>query len=117
MARKSNALTAREVTAIKVPGRYADGAGLYLQVSPKVKSDSVTKSWLFRFTFNGKPKQMGLGSLNTVSLAEARGTALECRKLVQAGIDPISAKRHAPPKKQRHYSLRRSKILQRNIFA
>ena len=95
MARKSNALTAREVTAIKVPGRYADGAGLYLQVSPKVKSDSVTKSWLFRFTFNGKPKQMGLGSLNTVSLAEARGIALECRKLVQAGIDPITKRQAA----------------------
>jgi len=28
MARKSNALTAREVATIKAPGWYADGAGL-----------------------------------------------------------------------------------------
>ncbi len=89
MARKSNALTAREVATIKVPGRYADGAGLYLQVSPRVGSEGVTKSWLFRFTFNARPKQMGLGSLNTVSLSEARDAALAVRKMVQAGIDPI----------------------------
>lgn len=89
MARKSNALTAREVATIKSPGRYADGAGLYLQVSPRVGSEGVTKSWLFRFTFNARPKQMGLGSLNTVSLSEARDAALAVRKMVQAGIDPI----------------------------
>ncbi len=89
MARKSNALTAREVATIKVPGWYADGAGLYLQVSPRVGSEGVTKSWLFRFTFNTRPKQMGLGSLSTVSLSEARDAALTVRKMVQAGIDPI----------------------------
>jgi hypothetical protein len=32
---------------------------------------------------------MGLGSLNTVSLEEAREAALACRKLLRDGRDPI----------------------------
>lgn len=93
MARKQTALTAREVATIKKTGRYADGAGLYLQVSPRADGEGVTKSWLFRYTFNGKAKQMGLGSLNTVSLAGARQAALDCRKLVQADVDPIAKRK------------------------
>jgi integrase len=36
---------------------------------------------------------MGLGSLNTVSLAEAREAALQCRKLLREGRDPIEDRR------------------------
>jgi integrase len=36
---------------------------------------------------------MGLGSLNTVSLAEAREAALRCRKLLRDGRDPIEERR------------------------
>jgi integrase len=36
---------------------------------------------------------MGLGSLNTVSLAEAREAALQCRKLLRDGRDPIEDRR------------------------
>jgi hypothetical protein len=49
------------------PGRYADGGGLYLQVS-----QSGTRAWLFRFMRNGVARHMGLGSVRDVSLAEAR---------------------------------------------
>lgn len=35
MARSVNRLSARLVATIKEPGRYADGAGLYLLVTPK----------------------------------------------------------------------------------
>ncbi len=90
MARGINRLSAIEVREKSAPGRYADGGGLWLQVTARQKSDGVTKSWLFRYTFHGKQKQMGLGSLNTVSLAEAREASLDCRKQVKAGIDPIA---------------------------
>jgi len=78
---------------------YADGGGLYLQV--KTKDGGVTnKSWVFRYAIpemrgNGRQKerQMGLGSLNTISIAEAREKALNCRKLRDQGIDPIEARR------------------------
>lgn len=66
-------------------GRYNDGLGLYLQVSP-----AGTKSWLFQYTNSvGKVRQHGLGSESTVSLQEARNRAQECRKLVHDGLDPI----------------------------
>jgi len=81
-------LSARKVATLRKRGRYADGGGLYLQVS-----QTGTKSWLFRYMLNGKARQMGLGAVHTVSLAEAREAALQCRKLLHEGIDPIQARR------------------------
>ena len=88
MAREINRLSAISVKALSERGRYPDGDGLYLQVSA-----FGTKAWIFRYTISGKPHQMGLGALRTVSLAEAREAARECRKLVRDGIDPISHRR------------------------
>jgi integrase len=87
MARRMLRLTTKEVQNKKKPGYYCDGAGLYLQIS-----DWGTKSWIFRYGFNGKDRHMGLGSLHTVSLAEARMLATECRKLLLRKIDPIVAR-------------------------
>ena len=43
----------------------------------------------------GRAREMGLGSCITVSLAEARERALECRKLREKEIDPIEAREAA----------------------
>jgi integrase len=43
----------------------------------------------------GKARSMGLGPVHTISLAEARNTALECRKQVLAGDDPIELRKAA----------------------
>ena len=83
-------LTALAVTRAKAPGLYGDGNGLYLQVS-RVGS----KSWLLRFRLNGRRRDMGLGALTDVSLADARVKAHDARKLIAGGIDPIDAKREA----------------------
>jgi integrase len=71
-------------------GRYGDGAGLYLVVSP-----SGARKWVYRFTFGGKVTETGLGSADTVSLAEARDKARDARKMVEAGENPIEARRRA----------------------
>ena len=86
------ATTIGKLTALKVarklpPGMYADGAGLYLQVT-----GAGAKSWIYRFSLQGKAREMGLGSLSAVSLADARNKAAECRTLRQEGIDPIAAR-------------------------
>jgi integrase len=71
---------------------YADGGGLYLQVTPGAK-DHCSKSWLFRYASgNRKERYMGLGSFDVVSLAEAREKAAECRKLRDQGKDPIETR-------------------------
>jgi len=83
-----NRLDALKVRRLNRPGLYADGAGLYLQVS-----GSGARSWIFRFKRNGRTRYMGLGSVVTFSLAEARQAALEARKLIATGVDPIEARR------------------------
>jgi len=87
-ARTQHRLSSRRVDTERKQGRYADGGGLYLQVSPQ-----GTKSWLFRFTLGGKARQMGLGAIQTISLREARNAALKCRKLLHEGVDPIEARK------------------------
>jgi integrase len=88
MPREANKLTAVKVAKLNKPGRYADGLGLYLQVS-----EPGTKAWLFRYMRFGKAHQMGLGALHTVSLAEARERARAARQTVLDGDDPIERKR------------------------
>jgi Arm DNA-binding domain len=81
-------LTALAVTQAKRRSYYGDGGGLFLQVSA-----SEAKSWVFRFKEAGKLHEMGLGATHTVSLAEARQKALECRKARLDGLDPIEIRR------------------------
>jgi len=71
---------------------YADGGGLYLQIT-EAQDRSAAKSWLFRFAIRGHERWMGLGSLNTVSLVEARERARQGRLMVLDGIDPIEARK------------------------
>lgn len=67
---------------------YADGGGLYLQISR-----SGTKSWIFRFALEGREREMGLGPLHTIGLSDARLLATEARKLKLRGEDPIEARK------------------------
>ena len=71
------------------PGLHGDGGNLYLQVSDG--PHGRRRSWVFRFQLKGgRRRDMGLGSLDTVSLKEARETARQYRVLVRDGIDPIA---------------------------
>lgn len=88
MAKLSNQLTDKAVNNQTKPGWHADGDGLYLKVTP-----TGTKSYAFRYTLHGKPNFVGLGSIKTVSLKEAREGAKAMRKLLIDGIDPAQAKR------------------------
>ena len=85
-----NKLTAVAVANMTKPGRYADGNGLYLVVEP-----SGAKRWILRTVVHGRRRDIGLGGLTLVSLAEAREKALTFRKLAREGGDPIAEKRKA----------------------
>ena len=82
-----NRLTALQVQKLSKPGYHADGAGLHLCVKA-----TGGKSWIFRYRYGGKEREMGLGPLHTVSLAEAREKALAQRKMLLDGVDPLAAK-------------------------
>ena len=78
--------SARSVETVTEPGYHRCDRGLYLQVAR-----SGTKSWLFRYKspVTAKQREMGLGSLNLISLATARDMTLECRRQVLSGLDPL----------------------------
>ncbi len=88
-----------QVERAKKPGRYGDGGGLYLLVSP-----TLGKSWVLRIMCPsdegadaaGKVlkvrRDIGLGGWPDCSLAEARELARRLRKVAKAGGDPIAAR-------------------------
>ena len=83
-------LTAAFVRTVKTPGRYSDGPGGY-GLSLLVKQGwegRPAKSWSQRLRIAGKSHDIGLGAYPIVSLAEARGKALENRRAAMEGIDP-----------------------------
>ena len=88
MARQLNRLSPRKVATIAKPGRHADGGGLYLVVGP-----GASRRWVFLFRWDGKLKEMGLGGLSSVPLADARRRAEEARRRVAAGRNPITDRR------------------------
>lgn len=81
--RASNRLSARGAAAL-APGKYADGAGLWL-----VKYDGGRGKWVLRVTVHGRRREMGLGPFPAVSLAEARRLGEDARSKVRGGLDPI----------------------------
>lgn len=82
----NNALTNLSVKNAKT-GRHADGGNLYLLVK-----DSGARSWVYRYTLNGKTRDAGLGpaaGAGALSLSSARDKAAELRLQVRSKIDPL----------------------------
>ncbi|MFZ1415492.1 MAG: integrase arm-type DNA-binding domain-containing protein [Defluviicoccus sp.] len=76
--------------ALTRPGYHAIGDGLYLQVTA-----TGARSWICRFTFAGKRHEMGLGAYPIVSLKDARAKAMDCRRAIAAGRNPLQERRAA----------------------
>jgi integrase len=68
-------------------GRHSCGAGLYLSCK------GTRRRFIFKFSFNGKKREMGLGSVRTISLSDARKLAAEFRTILLRGEDPIETRR------------------------
>lgn len=97
MAGAINKLTSAKVAGKLAPGRYGDGGGLYLDV------DTYGKRWVFRYRWRepgaegpGRHREMGLGPLRDVTLAQARQKAAQAREQLRARQDPIKARESAP---------------------
>lgn len=82
-------LTAREVTTL-TDGMHKDGGNLFLNV----RNGGKARSWLFRYTFNGRQKPpLSLGPVAKLSLAEAREEARRCHQLLREGKDPTEVRK------------------------
>ena len=82
-------LTAKDVESAGV-GKHGDGGGLWLRIR-----DNGSRAWVFRYTRNGRAREMGLGPVEDVSLKNARKGARDARQLVREGKDPILERRLA----------------------
>jgi integrase len=89
-------MSARAVAALTEPGRYAVGHGAYLQIS-----QWKTRSWIFRYLRNGRARHVGMGSFEYVTLSEARERAIEYRRMLANGVDPLDTKRGVKLQQQR----------------
>jgi integrase len=88
MARGLHKLSAGDLRR-KDPGLYNDGGGLYLQIKVG-PDDAVWRSWIGRYSHNGRTRDMGLGPVAEVGLAEVRKRWHgELRPLLRQDIDPI----------------------------
>ena len=88
MPKRAEPLTALAVKNAK-PGSYVDGGGLMLVVG------KGSASWMLRYSFGGKRRDMGLGSARgaaALSLADARMRAGEAHSIIKAGVDPLAAR-------------------------
>jgi integrase len=74
------------------PGRHADGGNLYLNVTP-----TGARSWVFLYKFNGRQRELGLGTAGRqhVTLARARELATTYRQELAEGRDPSALKNKA----------------------
>lgn len=83
--------TAKKVQALikeGTPGRYSDGNGLYLMIPRK-----GTPYWMLRYTLAGKRRELTLDKYAQLSLAEAREQAVEGKKAIRRGVDPIEERK------------------------
>ncbi|MCH9692770.1 MAG: integrase arm-type DNA-binding domain-containing protein [Gammaproteobacteria bacterium] len=102
-------LTVKEIEGIKAPGKYDDGDGLRLIVRP-----SGSKSWVLRYQLHGKRREMGLGSLDDVSLKEARAEAGVQKKLILQRVDPLVERRRT---QQEQKAVAQSKNAKKVLFS
>ncbi len=82
-------LSARKVETAQ-PGKYGDGRGLTLFVKP-----SGARSWVLRYQLAGRRRDLGLGAWPEITLARAREKALEARRLIAEGLDPLAERAKA----------------------
>src|SRR5215210_4697153 len=74
------------------PGRHGDEAvrGLMLVVQP-----GGSRSWVLRYQMAGRRRDMGLGPYPEIGLARARERAMDARRLVKEGRDPLAERGRA----------------------
>ena len=87
MAKGTNRLTAGHLKK-NGPAKLCDGGGLWLYITA-----NNSRSWVFRYRFNGKDYEMGLGGLSETPMEKARKQATNYREMKKHGIDPIHHKK------------------------
>jgi len=81
-------LTDVRIRSISRPGKYFDGAGMYLHHTQR-----GGQYWRLKYRHAGKERLLALGVYPEMSLKEARMRAETARRALQVGEDPSAAKK------------------------
>jgi integrase len=81
-------LTDTAIRGDMVPGKYGDGDGLWLFVSP-----TGAKRFVFRFKIDGRENSIALGPYPALALAKARLEAAKRRSELAEGKDPAKLRK------------------------
>ena len=82
-----------KLRTLTTPGKHADGAGLYLEITP-----AGGRYWRMKYRFGGKEKRLAFGVYPTVSLKDARERREDARKALSKGEDPGALRKAAKVK-------------------
>ena len=88
-------LNALQVSRLITPGMHRVDDHLYLQVKSR-----TSRSWIVRYTFQGRAGYLGLGGLNKLPLVDARKKAAEALALLGNDVDPVLQKRAAKQRRE-----------------
>ena len=99
-----------KIKSLPLNKKFSDGLGLNLTL----KTRNYGK-WTYRYTFDGKAKEMAIGSYPELSIVDARNLALEKRTLKTSGIDPIEEK-HTLKKQEKDKAKRRFSIVAKDYI-
>jgi integrase len=85
-------LTTKSIKTLPI-GKHGDGDGLQLVITAPERG-----KWVLRYQMAYKSREMGLGPFPLVTLTAARAAALDARRLVHSGIDPLDEREKASVK-------------------
>ena len=80
----------RNIKPTGMPQKLFDGNGLFLFVAP-----GGTKSWRWKYRFQGREKLLTFGIYPQLSLKEARAACADAKKTLSGGADPSMQKKIA----------------------
>ena len=94
-----NKLTALKIKAAAPGDKLQDGGGLRLD-----RTEGGGK-WIYRYSFSGRRREMGLGSMPDVTLADARRARTQWAAVLQSGLDPISERERIRAEESRRWTV------------
>jgi len=93
----SIAFTDPYIRNLKIKGRYTDSATQGLNIQVKV---SGAKYWTFRYLYQGKRHDLGLGTYPAITLKDARARATAARNEINQGSRPTARWKPTAPANQ-----------------
>ena len=84
----SIAFTDPYIRNIKIKGRYTDSATQGLNIQVKANG---AKYWTFRYLYQGKRHDLGLGTYPAISLKDARARATAARNQIKLRLMKLSS--------------------------